>query len=348
MEEEGKAGSAIALLQKAPTAPGVGRRSRMVRRGLIAACLFLLGCGQHASNDSGQTPASNSRAPSEPGVTLSASQAGSIKIGQAANYQFRVEKELTGSVSFAEDPAVVQAESTLLSATATYTSAEKEFERAKALYATKGVSEREFEQATADQQTAKPALDAARNALVVLGKTDAQISQMTRSGKTGMSTAKQSGEKWILANATESDAASVALGQRVHVTLDAVPGHEFRGNIKEIYAVVDPTLHRVSVRAQVWDPSNLLRSGMLADVMVEVGNPVQSLSIPANGVVREGDGTVTAWVTTDRQRFTQKQIAVGLREDGRAQILRGLRQGQLVVTDGAVFLDNMLQAPSGD
>jgi cobalt-zinc-cadmium efflux system membrane fusion protein len=87
---------------------------------------------------------------------------------------------------------------------------------------------------------------------------------------------------------------------------------------------------------------------MLADVLVEVGDPVQSLSIPSNGVVREGDGTVTAWVTTDQQRFTQKQIAVGLREDGRAQVLQGLRPGQLVVTDGAVFLDNMLQAPSGD
>jgi cobalt-zinc-cadmium efflux system membrane fusion protein len=112
--------------------------------------------------------------------------------------------------------------------------------------------------------------------------------------------------------------------------------------------VVDPTLHRVSVRAEVQDPSNLLRSGMLADVMVEVAAPVQSLSIPANGVVREGDGTLTAWVTADRRHFTQKQIRVGLREDGRAQILEGLQQGQLVVTDDAVFLDNMLQAPSGD
>jgi hypothetical protein len=35
-------------------------------------------------------------------------------------------------------------------------------------------------------------------------------------------------------------------------------------------------------------------------------------------------------------------------EDGKVQILKGLQPGQLVVTDGAVLLDNVLLAPSGD
>ena len=73
--------------------------------------------------------------------------------------------------------------------------------------------------------------------------------------------------------------------------------------------------------------------------------PAQSIAIPANGVVREGDGTMTAWVTTDRRHFSQRIIKTGLRRDGRVQILAGLQRGELAVSDGAVFLDNMLQAP---
>ena len=79
-----------------------------------------------------------------------------------------------------------------------------------------------------------------------------------------------------------------------------------------------------------------------------VHNPVESIALPANGVVRESDGTMTAWVTTDRHHFVQRIIKTGLREDDQVQILAGLQRGELAVTDGAVFLDNMLEAPPSD
>jgi cobalt-zinc-cadmium efflux system membrane fusion protein len=75
---------------------------------------------------------------------------------------------------------------------------------------------------------------------------------------------------------------------------------------------------------------------------------VESTAIQANSVVREADGTMTAWVTTDRHRFVQRIIKTGLRKDERVQILGGLQRGELVVTDGAVFLSYMLQAPPSD
>jgi cobalt-zinc-cadmium efflux system membrane fusion protein len=53
-------------------------------------------------------------------------------------------------------------------------------------------------------------------------------------------------------------------------------------------------------------------------------------------------------VTTDRRHFVQRVIKTGLRKDGQVQILDGLRRGELAVTDGAVFLSNMLEAPPSD
>ena len=75
---------------------------------------------------------------------------------------------------------------------------------------------------------------------------------------------------------------------------------------------------------------------------------MEATALPANGMVRESDGTMTAWVTTDRHRFVQRIIKTGLRKDDRVQILDGLQRGELVVADGAVFLSNMLQAPPSD
>jgi cobalt-zinc-cadmium efflux system membrane fusion protein len=87
---------------------------------------------------------------------------------------------------------------------------------------------------------------------------------------------------------------------------------------------------------------------MVANFVIRIQDPVEATAIPINGVVREGDGTMTAWVTTDRQHFVQRIIKIGLQQDRMDQVLEGLQRGELVVTDGAVFLDNMLQAPSDD
>jgi cobalt-zinc-cadmium efflux system membrane fusion protein len=128
----------------------------------------------------------------------------------------------------------------------------------------------------------------------------------------------------------------------------AYPDRVFQGKISKIYPSVDPNTHRVTVRSEVADPRNELRPGMLANFVIHVQGPVEATAIPANGVVREPDGTMTAWVTTDRHRFTQRVIQTGLRTNDEVQVLEGLRPGELVVSDGAVFLSNMLAAPPSD
>jgi membrane fusion protein, heavy metal efflux system len=69
---------------------------------------------------------------------------------------------------------------------------------------------------------------------------------------------------------------------------------------------------------------------------------MRSLAVPAEGVVREGDGTMTVWVTGDSRHFIKRTVRIGLQQDGWSQILDGLSPGETVVTDGAVFLSNKL------
>ncbi len=46
--------------------------------------------------------------------------------------------------------------------------------------------------------------------------------------------------------------------------------------------------------------------------------------------------------------FSQRIVKVGLQADGQYQVLDGLQRGELAVTDGAVFLSNILYAPPTD
>jgi membrane fusion protein, heavy metal efflux system len=154
--------------------------------------------------------------------------------------------------------------------------------------------------------------------------------------------------KWLLANVPETDMPFYHPGQPMKATVVAYPDQVFEGTVTKIYPDVDANTHRVTVRCRISDKGNVLRAGMLANFTVTVQKPVKSLAVPANGIVREGDGSMTAWVTTDRTHFTQRTVKIGLREQGMVQIIKGLAAGELVVTDGAIFLDNMLQAPVDD
>jgi cobalt-zinc-cadmium efflux system membrane fusion protein len=276
-------------------------------------------------------------------------------------------------------PDLIQAESTLIGAAATFELTSKELRRAKDLNGTNGVSQRELEQAISDEQTAEGALKAARDAVRVFGKTEAEIDQMiasrridpalvvrspisgqvtTFNGPPGLLvqpgtppapyTVSNLSIKWMLANVPESDISLYRLSQSVEVKVMAYPDRVFKGKVSKIYAAVDPNTHRITIRSEITDSKDELRPGMLANFVIRVHNSVEALSIPENGVVREADGTMTAWVTTDRRHLVQKVVKPGLRLDGRVQILDGLHPGDLVVTDGAVFLSNMLQEPPSD
>jgi cobalt-zinc-cadmium efflux system membrane fusion protein len=275
-----------------------------------------------------------------------------------------------------KSPDLIQAESTLIGAAATFELTNRELARVRGLA---GIAEREREQAISDQQTAEGALKAARDAVRVFGKTDAEIDQMiasrridpalvVRSPIPGKITSKnaqpgwlvQPGNlpapyavsdvaiKWMLADVIESEIPLFHLGQPVQVRVTSYANRIFLGRVSKIYETVDPNTHRVTIRSEIADPGNELHPGMLANFVIRVHDPVEATALPANGVVRESDGTMTAWVTADRRHFVQRVIKTGLRKDGQVQILEGLRRGELAVTDGAVFLSNLLEAPPSD
>jgi len=56
---------------------------------------------------------------------------------------------------------------------------------------------------------------------------------------------------------------------------------------------------------------------------VLTGAPTQSPGVPPGAIVREGDGTMTAWVTSDGKRVGKRRVKVGLQQDGFAQIVGG-------------------------
>ena len=278
-----------------------------------------------------------------------------------------------GDVLFTiESPDLIQADSTLIAAAGVLDLTTRALERARELYKVQGMAEKDLQQAVSDQQTAEGALKAARNAVEVFGKSPGEIDRMVntreidpylvvRSPISGRITARNAApglfvqpgnppapysvadisRVWMNASVTESDMPLVRKGQKIQVAILAFPNRVFRGEISTVGASVDPQLHRGMVRAEIDDPKHELLPGMFASFIIATGEPVSTAAVPLDGVIREGDGSMTVWVTTDRRHFTRRPVKIGLQHEGYDQILEGVRPGEKVVTKGAIFLDNL-------
>jgi len=272
-----------------------------------------------------------------------------------------------------DSPDLLQAESTLIAAAGVREFTTRNLARLTELYKTRAVSQKDLEQATSDQQTAEGNLRAARDSVRIFGKTDAEIDRIVaqrmadptlvapspiggritaRNAAPGLFvqpgnapapyTVADISTMWMVANVPEGDSPAFRIGQDVKVKVAAFPDHVFEGKITTIGATVDPNTRRVLVRSEIHDPQNELRSGMFANFVISTGDPVRSVAVPLAGVVREGDGSMTVWVTADRRRFTRQTVKIGDQREGYRQIFDGLKLGELVATEGAIFLSNML------
>ena len=270
-----------------------------------------------------------------------------------------------------DSPDLVQAESTLIATAGVLDLTMKSLQRLRNLYAQNAAAQKDYEQSISDQQAAEGAYKAARQSVKVFGKTDAEIDKIVADRKidpalvvpspiTGLITARNASPgllvqpgspppvyivagtdiMWMLANVPEKDAPELKTGQEVAATVSALPGMVFRGKIVTVGATVDSNTRRVLVRSEIADPDHRLRAGMFANFVITIAPPRQALAVPQDGVVREGDGSMTVWLTTDKQKFTKRVVKTGLIHGGFVEIREGLKAGELIATDGSLFIAN--------
>lgn len=346
------------------------------------------------------------RAADEASVELSETQLKAIKIEAAGEHVFPQEQQAVGNIDFNQElltqvftpyqgrilkafasvgdtvqkdqvlftidsPDLVQAESTLIAAAGVLELTTKALQRQHNLYTQSAAAQKDYEQSVSDQQAAEGAYKAARAAVKVFGKSEAEIDKIVSDRKidpalvvpspiAGLITARNAAPglfvqpgnpppvyivadnstMWMLANVPEKDAPELKPGQEVTATVSPLPGHVFRGKIVTVGATVDPNTRRVLVRSEIADPNHELRAGMFATFVITVAPPKRAIAVPQDGVVREGDGSMTVWATTDKRKFTKRIVKTGQVHDGFIEIREGLNPGELIALGDSLFIAN--------
>jgi membrane fusion protein (multidrug efflux system) len=130
----------------------------------------------------------------------------------------------------------------------------------------------------------------------------------------------------------EAALSAMVPGARVTANTAAWPGRQFEGEVQTADARIDPGTRAVTVRAVFDNPEGLLRPGMLLDVHLYRPER-QAIVVPEISVVQVGRDSFVYRVGQDG-KVEQAAVRTGVRRDGRAEILEGLKAGDRIVVDG--------------
>jgi len=264
----------------------------------------------------------------------------------------------------------------LAKAQATLRQSERTRDRLQRLVAGEAAPAKDLEQASTeaanaanDMHAAQATVSAAEQRLATFGKTPDEIQKLTtthqvdriarifspiggtvvaRNAGPGQYVRPDAGDPiytladlsslWLLADVYESDADGVRLNQPVSVSVLALQNQHFNARVSYIAPAVDPETRRVSVRCVVANPHGLLKPEMFASFHID-SVKAGVLTVSQKAVIRE-NGQFIIWVLRDGHELVRRVVETGVQQDGWVEVRTGLKAGDRVVADGALFVSN--------
>lgn len=134
----------------------------------------------------------------------------------------------------------------------------------------------------------------------------------------------------------EAFSAVLRKGQSVRLSVDAVPGTEFEGEVLAVDPQVDVAGRSVLLRARVPNADGTLRPGMFARVSLVLEVNPQALMVPEQALVPRGQAQLVVKVVDGKAQYVP--VRIGHRSDGMVEIIDGVAPGDTVVTAGQMKL----------
>ncbi len=145
-------------------------------------------------------------------------------------------------------------------------------------------------------------------------------------------------ELWFLGNVYEQDIRKIQKGQTMILRSESYPDKEFVATANYIAPVIDPETHALLIRCDVENPDGLLRPDMYVNARLKTGNE-EAVVVPQSAIVRVREMRY-AIIKTSKDSYRRFAVK-GYDLDGkRFAVTEGLESGMLVLTDGAVLLND--------
>jgi Cu(I)/Ag(I) efflux system membrane fusion protein len=144
---------------------------------------------------------------------------------------------------------------------------------------------------------------------------------------------------WVIAEIYEQDLTSVRPGLPVEVELDAFPGERFKGEVSFIYPGLTPATRTAKVRVELDNPDGKLKADMFAAVLLSANMASAEVLAVSDSAILDTGKRQAVLVERGEGRYEPREVKIGRRADGYAEILEGIVEGDKVVVSANFLID---------
>ncbi|MEE9614140.1 MAG: efflux RND transporter periplasmic adaptor subunit [Thermodesulfobacteriota bacterium] len=144
---------------------------------------------------------------------------------------------------------------------------------------------------------------------------------------------------WVYVDVYEYELPWIKAGQEAEMTLAAYPGKVFRGTVSFIYPFMEPETRTNTLRIEIKNPGGLLKPDMYANVTIKSTISRDALAVPTEAVIRSGERNVVI-VARGGGKFTPVTVTLGASAEDHYEVLKGLKEGDIVVTSAQFLIDS--------
>jgi len=143
---------------------------------------------------------------------------------------------------------------------------------------------------------------------------------------------------WVQADVFEYELPFIQKGQAATLTLEAFPGETFSGRVAYIYPYLKKETRTVQVRLEFANPQLRLKPDMYGTILIQVDRG-PSLAVPDQAVLDSGLRQVV-FVVKEKGMFEPREITLGPKVGSFFEVVKGLKEGERIVTSGTFLLDS--------
>ena len=158
-----------------------------------------------------------------------------------------------------------------------------------------------------------------------------------QAGTTACFTISDNSTVWVQGHIYDRDLEAVRIGDAVEET-DSSFHRTFHGVISFIEALIDPTTRTTSVRIVTKNPDGLLKKDMFVDAVIHTRSGRSLLAVPTSAILRNEENLPFVYVEASPGKFAQRLVNIGAEQGEETELVNGCKEGEKVVSQGAVFL----------
>ncbi len=139
------------------------------------------------------------------------------------------------------------------------------------------------------------------------------------------------------ANVPVQQAAFITAGRPATIS---GPGAELTGKVTVVSPAVDPNTTTVQVWVEAPNPTERLKPGATVQISVDAGEIPNALTVPVAALLSSDEGGEKVMIAGPDSLAHESAVKIGIRSGDEVQLLSGVQEGQQVITQGALGLDD--------